>query len=213
LTAADAAERRRRVLVLGSGALYDVPLAELSARFRRVTLLDVVHPWRARWLARRHRNVDLVTQDVSGVLESLTHVRSPAQLPTPAPARRWVDDDVDFVVSLNLLSQLPVVTTRWLERRLGDGAGSAIADFAADLVRAHLDDLAALASPACLISDVEAVRYDDRGREIERFSTIADVPPPSATASWWWDIAPSPELGRGISERRRVVFAPSGGHR
>src|SRR5579871_6065867 len=36
--------RRRKAVVLGSGACLDVPLAELAAAFGEVVLVDVVHP-------------------------------------------------------------------------------------------------------------------------------------------------------------------------
>ena len=58
--------RRRTAVILGSGLLDDVPLSYLAERFERVILVDMIHPWPARWMARRHANVSLQIVDLSG---------------------------------------------------------------------------------------------------------------------------------------------------
>src|SRR5437762_463756 len=47
--------RRRTAIVLGSGRLLDVPLAELAREFERVVLVDALHPLVSRWQARRYQ--------------------------------------------------------------------------------------------------------------------------------------------------------------
>ena len=47
--------RRRKAVLLGSGWLNDVPLAELAAVFREVVLVDAVHPRRSARRQVRHR--------------------------------------------------------------------------------------------------------------------------------------------------------------
>src|SRR4051794_1867981 len=49
--------QRRKAVVLGSGLLLDVPLAELAGAFREVILVDVVHPLEVRWQRSRFPNV------------------------------------------------------------------------------------------------------------------------------------------------------------
>jgi hypothetical protein len=194
---------RRTVLIMGSGALLDLPLAELAASFRHVVLVDLVHPWRARRLASRFRNVTRMTDDVTGALDACLTGR----LSSPRPFSLLDDPEVDLAISLNLLSQLPLAPVRRLEGRVPDAA---LAGFAQDLIRSHLADLDRCRAATLLVADVERVVTDRDGREVERSSLIADLPEPVSDTSWWWDIAPAPELDPETSERRRVIarFVP-----
>lgn len=195
--------RRRTVLVLGSGALLDLPLAELAGAFRAVVLVDVVHPWRSRLASRRFANVTRITDDVTGVLEAVSN----GDLASPSPYHRIDSPEVDLVVSLNLLSQLPVIPVRRLDGRV---AAAPLTAMAQDLVRSHLADLDRSQASTLLVSDVERVSVDGGGRVVERESLIADLPEPAHDHEWWWDIAPAPEADPETSERRRVIarFVP-----
>jgi hypothetical protein len=189
---------RRSVLVMGSGALLDLPLEELAHAFRHVLLVDLVHPWRTRRLASRFRNVTLITEDVTGALDACLR----GELSAPRPFARLDDEEVDLAISLNLLSQLPLAPVRTLAGRVPDAA---LAGFAQDLIRGHLADLDRCGATTLLIADVERVVTDRGGRQVERSSLIADLPEPLADLSWWWDIAPAPEADPVTSERRRVI--------
>ena len=195
--------RRRTALVLGSGALLDLPLAALAGSFRSVVLVDVVHPWRARLGSLGLANVTRITDVVTGVLEAV----GKGELASPRPYRRIDDPEVDLIVSLNLLSQLPVIPVRRLDGRV---AAAALAAMAQDMVRSHLADLDRSRASTLLVADVERLVVDRDGREIERSSLIADLPEPARDREWWWDIAPAPEADPEASERRRVVarFVP-----
>lgn len=190
--------RRRTALVLGSGALLDVPLVDLASTFQRVVLVDLVHPWRARIAARRFSNVTRITDDVTGTLEAA----SKGELVRPRPYQPLQDPEVDLAISLNLLSQLPVAPVGRLDGQADD---EALAKAAQDLVRQHLDDLDRARATTLLISDVERVLRARDGQEIERSSLIADLPEPGFDRSWRWDIAPAPEVDPEASESRRVI--------
>jgi hypothetical protein len=207
LKAAQAAPGRRTAVVLGSGPLLDVPLAELAGMFRSVILVDALHPLSARWQARRYANVTMVTEDVTGALEALHRWRVGRPLPEPRTPDVLRREDVDFVVSLNLLSQLGVMPVEWIEKHAGV-PGPAIAEaYAATLTRAHLSDLARCRARVCLVADVEWWRQKPDGTVIERLSSIYDVPPPPATEEWVWAIAPAPEGDPILSVYRRVIVA------
>jgi len=198
--------RRDTVAVLGSGAHLDLPLADLAAAFRRVLLVDLVHPWAARRAARQFPNVTLVTDDVTGVLETVRagQVASPRRFPLLA------DPEVDLTISLNLLSQLPVIPVRHLEGKVPDFE---LVAFAQALVRRHLGDLEQAPGATLLIADVERVVLDAAGREVERASLLAEVAEPEPESGWWWDFAPAPEADPETSERRRVIARFLGGGR
>jgi hypothetical protein len=116
LASASHCEQHRVALVLGSGPLLDVPLAELAARFEAVWLVDLVHPLVARWQVRLYPNVRLIEHDVTECLGDLIS-GPPLDLDRLAGRvpRRFLDEPrIDWVASLNLLSQLPYLPGRWL---------------------------------------------------------------------------------------------------
>ena len=120
LDAAAQCERHRSALVVGSGLLFDIPLEELSRRFERVVLADIVHAWSVHRRAAEFSNVRLLPLDVTGVVErchALARRRSPAPLPQRA-VDCLVGEGFDLVASVNVLSQLPVVPNGYMSRRI-----------------------------------------------------------------------------------------------
>lgn len=206
-TAIGRAAGRDTAMILGSGRLLDVPLTALAAAFRRVVLVDAVHPLSARLRAGRYPNVELWCEDVTGTIAALHRLTSRDALPSLDSFAPMHAVGVDLVVSLNLLSQLGVLAGDWIERRLGPAAAAAAEAFAAGLVRAHLDDLARCRAAVALIADVEWQHVGPDGSIVERESSIFGVAPPSAAEEWMWRIAPAPESDPVLSEMRRVIVA------
>ena len=199
-------QQRRKALILGSGMLFDVPVAELSTAFREVLLMDIVHPL-ANWLpSSRYKNLRRVTADVTGTAEHVFRVAKlpGATLPRTEPSLFLDDPEVDLVVSLNLLSQLPVIPTTFLER-VGVHAPEAIEAFARHLVASHLAYLQRFACTVTLITDVEKLTLDRAGKLVGKSSLLHGVPLPCEGETWTWHLAPRPEADPDYSYYRRVV--------
>jgi hypothetical protein len=196
---------RRKAVVLGSGPLLDVPLAELAAGFADVVLVDIVQPLGSRW-RRRFANVRTVTADVTCIAEEVYRVANDplAALPRAEPGLFCDDRDVDLVASVNLLSQLPYLPVEYLTRA-GAHTPEAIESFARDLVAAHLGYLRRVPGIAALVSDVEMLTVDAKGTVVGREDTIYGAPPPRGDEEWVWQLAPRPEIHRLYSYPRRVV--------
>lgn len=206
LAAADACSQHRSVAVLGAGALLDVPLAELAARFRQVVLIDLAHLASTRIAAWRLGNVTLLQRDLSGTLASLA---DPAATSPAVQAWDWAAGiaDLDLTISANLISQLPLLpvaaaTQRWklapkAQERLGQR-----------IVERHLAQLRALPGTVCLIGDVDRVKTE--GAVSEQLDPLfgALVPPGE---EWDWELAPPGELARGsLRSRVRSVMLKQG---
>jgi hypothetical protein len=191
LSAVTRCPRRRKAVVLGSGFLHDVPLAELSAAFERVVLVDLLHPLATRWRARRFRNVDLLAADVSGTALAVWQAVevSGTPLPRSRPDLFLGDDEVDFVVSVNLLSQLPCMPEEYL-RQVGSQPAAEIDAYCRDVVAAHLDYLKRLPGVVALVADVEMVTVSQSGREMGRKSTLYGVEFPFGGEQWVWPLVP-----------------------
>lgn len=199
---AEGVDARDCAAVLGSGWLLEVPLEDLCARFRRVILVDMVFPRSVRRQAQRAANVQLIEADISGVLTTpFLSAPSLAGVPFPAP---FPPDVVtaNFVVSANILSQLPVHM-----QKIARTAGKRDVDVdgvARRLIEAHLGALRACQGSVCLLSDFEREERAGQGLR-ERFDLLYGVRPRMTGPRWWWDIAPDGEDRKGVRIRHQVM--------
>ena len=199
-------------LVMGSGLALEYPLAELAARFERVVLADMVHLRSVRRLAARHANVVLVETDLTGICRRLLEHGATA---TPAELEAWGEtlpapvadpEKVDWVLSANVLSQLPLLPVAWLARRRPDLGDAALEHFGRQLMLRHLDLLAGFEAERLLLADAEHKVRDGTGAVVEHTDfTGAHGLPPHAFASWSWPVAPQGELADGWSREHQVV--------
>lgn len=199
-------EQRRKAVILGSGMLYDVPVEELSTAFREVLLVDIVHPLK-NWLPNlRFKNLRRVTADLTGTADEVFRVaKMPGtRLPRTEPSLFLDESEIDLVVSLNLLSQLPVIPTTYLER-VGVHPPIAVAAFARHLLTAHLAYLQRFPCAVALITDVEKLTLNRAGNLVDSSSLMRGVALPGAGETWTWHLAPRPESAPDFSYYRRVV--------
>lgn len=197
----------RIALVLGSGLLLDVPLAQLAARFREVWLVDLVHLPAARRAARAYPNVKCIEADIGGGLDRLARVaadRLDSLLDGPLP---FCDQgEIDWVASVNLLSQLPLLPQATLRRRFPEMDEDLLEGWGDRLMRRHLDYLAGFSTPVCLLADIEQITYAANGEVFDtleyrqRLGLTAPI-----QASWRWDIAPPGEIAPGVGRFHRVA--------
>lgn len=202
-------------VVLGSGMLLDVPLAELAQRFEQVILVDIVHlPWVKRQ-GKRYSNVRFHALDVTGVCEVLFNqvkqVRSgqgpapklPQMLPKPLPQSLGVSS-VDFLVSVNLLSQLPILPCAFLERRCPAYSDDDLEVFSEALIANHLLWLKSNSDQVCLIMDLQRRTYGASGEETERENLVGGDVLPQPDRDWIWEVAPHPERHPQMDFRHKV---------
>lgn len=199
--------QRRTALVLGSGLLLDVPLAELAASFEEVWLVDMVHLPAARREAARYPNARCIEWDVTECAAALLDGKGRDALAEGTPSAFLREDRVDWVGSVNLLSQLPLLPLAWLGEPPSSTHPLAVA-----MMRRHLDYLSRFRAVVCLVADAEQ-RWGNREEAMEG----ADLDPllglsVHAFDQWWWELAPPGEAGNGHAIRHRVLAChwPSG---
>ena len=206
LESAGNCSRTEKALVLGSGPLFDIPVAELSWRFREVTLVDVLHLWRVRSALRRYPNVRLECLDVTGAIKK-AHAQARRGQALEAPVYKpdfFLEDGYDLVVSANILSQLPLAPVRYASRLENKPAPGQVDVFSRRLVTDHLDWLASFAGNVCLMSDLERL-YCDGGDILRREASLWGVSLPEGGREWLWDLAPRPEIETDCDVRHRVA--------
>ena len=202
----DAAARcpsRRRAVILGSGWLHDVPLPELVSLFDEVTLVDLFHPRLTREAVKSLPNVRLVGADVTRTLEGVHRAARTRNsvLPTAMP-NLFLGEEIDLVVSLNLLSQLPCMS-EWYLRKARSHDEPTIAAFARGLIESHLAYLQKFSGVVALVSDVALERIGPQGQVIPAGGTLYGCEMPFRGESWLWDLVPAAPGRRG--ERLQIV--------
>lgn len=204
LTAVQECAQHRKCVILGSGRLLDVPLKKLSQLFQEVVLVDTVHPLSAYAAAVWYRNVRLVSADVTGTAEELTHVaRHPDRpLPRATPTLFCDDPKIDYVASVNLLSQLAYLPGLYLEK--GERAEAEVEAYSNAVLAEHLAYLQRLPGVVSLITDFEKLVVDKQGQITERIDILHGVKLPWPGEEWTWKHVPLNLLSKDFSYDRRV---------
>lgn len=200
-----ACPRRDTAVVLGSGLLDDVPITDLAGTFRRIVLVDAVHPLATRRAVRVFTNVELQTEDLSGAMGLLTGAASDLDSRLPPVC---AEPETGLVISANLLSQLPIRPVARLEgsrRPLGPWTPEDGDAFGRRIVEAHLAALAELPARICLVTDLDEVEMDREGREHARHDLLYGVRLAKPDRSWLWELAPFGEAARGRRLLHRVA--------
>jgi hypothetical protein len=200
LSSAEQCRDRGRAVILGSGLLLDVPLAELSALFGEVVLKDVVCLPEIRKQIATYTNVRFVEHDVTGVAERLYRNRQQGNHQLPEISPPTGDDDAGLLVSLNILSQLWVVPRAFAARNLRGIADDRIDDWCRQLVEAHYTWLRSRPGDVCLVADYAFIKRDRQERIISRDSTVYGLEMPAPDASWTWNIVPRRKDARATSK-------------
>jgi hypothetical protein len=201
LSRAQRCRSRDTAFILGSGILADVPLEGLSDLFREVVLVDVVHLPAALKTARSFPNVRTLGLDVTGTAEKLfesSRNRAPS-LPAVTPSFPSLTGEHDFVVSMNIMSQLPVIPERYIMKTGFGATETQVAAWCGQIVSTHWEGLSSLPCPACLVTDFSFRKLDRKNAVIETGGTIRGVALTPPDEIWSWEIAPTGELSRSYS--------------
>lgn len=194
LDAAQSLGKASRIMIIGSGGLHDVPVDELISQGHDLILVDIIHLPFVRRKYGTHSRITFIETDVTGMVHPLYEGLSLSKVAPPSLGQ------VDLIVSLNILSQLPLSLVKFAGRKgrnLPD-------DFESQIMESHLGWSRKISSNILLISDVERL-YMQGERIVE---TEAALPPlvgfPAPEKIWHWHIAPVGEVDREVSICHRV---------
>jgi len=81
-------QERDTCVVLGSGFCFDVPVLELSRMFRKVYLMDMMHPPKVQRKMAEFSNVEFITEDITKIV-----------IETANSINRYKDFAVDLLMS------------------------------------------------------------------------------------------------------------------
>lgn len=200
LQIAEECPRKRKLVVMGAGLIQDVPVFGLSKWFEEVILVDMVFLRATRKEVSDLKNVRLIEADVTETIHALSR-DSGAPLPRSQPTRFLDEPTIDLAISVNLLSQLPVIPKRFLPREDSPELDA----WSRDLQAAHLDYLHKLPGRKILITDTGGMHRDRDGKVVHEWDNLHDLAMPKPDAEWEWKIAPAPEADRKLDHVFRVA--------
>lgn len=176
-----------KVAILGSGWMIFLPLDFLLSRFKKILLFDVIHPAQIYHKYMNNKRIEFHFADLTGnaILEAwqLYKNKKPENLNEVPSVSFKLPDDIDFVVSHNLLSQLDTFPADFLEERMNFGKEE-LFEFRKRIQKDHLDLLTG--KNACLITDVMEIWTDDKGAIDERKTIYVDLPISDKNQEWEW---------------------------
>jgi len=224
-------EEKECLVILGAGSLQDIPLPRLSSQFKKIVLVDIVFLKESRDYAKRYPNVELQEVEITGWVSPIyrralvkpsrikstlvqieqnlgkTEQKSLENAKIPSPANQlaaiWAENRISAVVSLNLITQIPLIPVRWLiekvqlPEKLAGEVGTMI-------VKQHLDFLQQQSCPVCLIADREDIEFNRAGKVLDSWDPTWEVALPEPEESWDWVLMPIGEYDRGKGQKNRV---------
>lgn len=181
--------RSKSINILGSGWLFDVPIASIIGQFNRVVLTDIYHPRQIVHRYAKHANVEFRTADLTNGAVGLAYSAgrrrfNPEEYIAKVQRLAPVELGEDLVISVNLLSQLSVFITDYLSQRARLSHGQ-LAAIAAAIQRGHLNALPK--SRSVVVTDYEEeFRDEEDGLIGTRPTVFVDIPQDRHTQEWTW---------------------------
>ncbi|MFP4023901.1 MAG: hypothetical protein ACLFVR_05180 [Thiohalospira sp.] len=184
-------KKKGKAVILGSGWLLDVPLKELSEQFEKVLLIDIIHPPQVLKKIGQYENVKAIKSDITGglidyVFDTLKTDKKEKTKTLMTAGELFsysLPPATDFVVSLNVMTQLNILLTDYMKtsRLYSDGE---LQQFALLVQEEHLNILPK--EKTCLITEYEEELYDENGQLLGVNPLIfVDLPKSKLTENKW----------------------------
>lgn len=199
---------KKSVVVLGSAHLHEIPQHLLLQNFESITLVDVIHPLKHHWLAKRNPKVHLVTQDLSLCLDKLDEVKTLEelnQLVETLQHQSLFHFDADLVISANILSQLALLPIEALEKKLKRGLTLEEKDhFCTAFAELHLKNLGQCQGKKLVYADREVLYHDTKGELIYIGKYPVSFTGYHKLKEWMWLLAPLKEASKDYSIEMKI---------
>lgn len=184
-----------QIMILGSGGFHDVPIKRLLALKHQITCIDIIHLPKTK---KRFPEVKFEERDVTGLNENIFY--SIHNSTSFKPATQWLfSQKPDLIISLNLLSQLPLKMSEYAETHNYKLESA----FKEKVIKDHIIWLNKQNKEVLMISDISR-NYMKNGAMLETVSALPDLDLPDPFESWIWDIAPKGEADRDINITHNV---------
>ncbi len=200
--------QKKSVVILGSAHLHEIPLHLLVENFESITLVDVIHPLKHHWMAKRNPRLKLITMDLGGSLESLDKLKSLEDLHhliQDLSTKRLFHFEADLIVSGNLLSQLALLPMEALEKFTKENLSLEEKDrVCTEYAELHLKNLRQCQGKKLVYADREVTYRNPQGAEIYKGAYPVHFDGFTKLRSWDWILAPLKEASKDYSIEMKV---------
>lgn len=200
--------QKQSVVLLGSAHLHEIPLHLLVENFETITLVDVIHPWRHHWLAKKNPRLKLITQDLSLILERLDQIQNLDEL------RAYLDEisqkelfyfSADLIVSSNILSQLALLPMSAIEKKMKRNLELSEKDEISTLItEMHLKNLKKCEGRKLIYCDRKVIYRNPEGEVIYEGQYPVSFAGYKKIKEWMWNLAPLKEASKNYSIEMKV---------
>ncbi len=206
----------KSIMILGSGHLFDIPQSifdqQKNPQFQKIYLVDLVHPLEIRKRAQSDPRIELLEGDLAGgmpesflVADLKKYFKNLAPLDLPS---------ADLVISANLMSQLPLPAVQSAEKWLKHANSKDDFETLRSLIEEQMSQyhwqqlelFSRRGSSVLFWTDFEKHFYDANGEKILQESSLGNFVIPNLAGSWFWDIAPVPEISKKFGLQMKVGF-------
>jgi len=202
-------KNKENCFVIGSGWLLDVPIDELSMLFKKVTLIDIVHPRQITHKIKKYKNVETIEIDITGFVEPVYYFmkKTKKQKLKLSSVKQIYSElcinklkNADFVISVNILNQLDILICDYI-KRYNIYTDTEIDQFRKTIQQNHLDILPV--SKSCLITDYKEVNLNEKMEIINSNSLIyVDLPENKKTKKWQWNF----DMSKTYQKNAKTIF-------
>jgi len=182
-------QQPKSIRILGSGWLLDVPMQFLLERCEKIILTDIVHPNQIINKYSGYKNVEFETIDITGGIVNLIYNQKKKdfdgnEFTQKISAIKPLVFSEDIIVSVNLLSQLSIILTDFLRKKVKLTNNQAIA-ITEEIQKKHIEMLPA--NKSVLIFDYEEEYHDEDGKLIGSKPTVyTTIPEGTDKRGWIW---------------------------
>ncbi len=208
----EAKDKNRNIcMVLGSGWCIDVPLRELSEMFEKIILVDLIHPEYILHQAKKNKKIKIVSFDISGVLNKLyeykknriKNVKLTDFLRFNGVAGLFEEIMPDYVISVNLLSQLAYFPSHFIEKHKLATFDESV-KIKNKIEKTHLESLPK--NKSVLITDFYEFEYNFKGDRIKEQKRLTiGLPGEKIKEEWIWNFDMSGNYHTGNPVKFKVA--------
>ncbi len=208
LDAVKKVRNKKSIVILGSAHLHEIPMHLLLEHFESITLVDLIHPLKHHWTAKRNPRVKLITQDLSQSLDKLDSLQSLEDL--HALIKNLGEETLfsfqaDLIVSSNLLSQLALLPMEAVEKKIKRQLTIEEKDLICTaFAELHLKNLTACQGQKLIYADREVIYRDTKGEVIYTGKYPVSFAGYKKLKDWLWLLAPLKEASKDYSIEMKV---------
>lgn len=200
--------QKKSIVVLGSAHLHEIPLHLLMENFENITLVDIIHPLKLHWIAKRNPRLKLITQDLSGSLDKLDSVHSLEELHELLQilqSETQFHFEADLIISANILSQLGLLPIQALEKKLKRNLTIEEKDqICSSFAKLHLQNLKNCQGQKLLYADREVTYRSPEQDIIYQGHYPVDFTGFKKIRGWKWLLAPLKEASKEYSIEMKI---------